>query len=115
MIDFDRVCRRVERAVGSSAAFVAALAVVVLWAAMGPLFGWSDTWQLVINTGTTIVTFLMVFLIQNAQSRDTLALHTKLDELILVTGAARNRLILAEEIDREELTRLRQGLQDEAR
>src|SRR4051794_28489345 len=111
MIDFDRICRSVERAVGSPPAFIAALAVVVLWAATGPLFGWSDTWQLVINTGTTIVTFLMVFLIQNAQSRDVLALHTKLDELILVTAAARNQVILAEEIDREELTRLRQGLQ----
>lgn len=114
-MSFDRLSRSVERAVGSPPAFIAALAVVVLWAASGPLFRWSDTWQLVINTGTTIVTFLMVFLIQNAQTRDTLALHTKLDELILVTGAARNRLILAEEIDREELTRLRQDLQDEAR
>jgi len=111
---FESLARKVERWVGSPWAFVVACAVVLLWAATGPLFGWSDTWQLVINTGTTIITFLMVFLIQATQSRDTLALHAKLDELIRVTGAARNNLILAEELSREELDVLRHDLQRRA-
>jgi low affinity Fe/Cu permease len=76
---------------------VFAIAVVVVWAASGPLFGWSDTWQLVINTGTTIVTFLMVFVIQNTQSRDTQAMQLKLDELIRANEMARNSLIDLEE------------------
>src|SRR5215813_13689843 len=79
---FARFSRWVERQVGRSCTFVLALTVVLLWAASGPLFGWSDTWQLVINTGTTIVTFLMVFVIQNTQTRDTQAMQLKLDELI---------------------------------
>jgi low affinity Fe/Cu permease len=94
---------------------VAAVLVIVVWAATGPVFGWSDTWQLVINTGTTIVTFLMVFLIQSTQSRDTRALHLKIDELIRVTGPARNRLILAEEAGRTDLDVMRNELQDAAR
>lgn len=82
---------------GRPATFIAAVAVVLLWAASGPLFGWSDTWQLVINTGTTIVTFLMVFVIQNSQTRDTQALQLKLDELIRATETARNSLISLED------------------
>jgi len=112
---FDRLARAVEQATGSPYATGAAVLVIVVWAATGPVFGWSDTWQLVINTGTTIVTFLMVFLIQSTQSRDTRALHLKIDELIRVTGPARNRLILAEEAGRTDLDVMRNELQDAAR
>ena len=94
---FARFARWVERQVGRSSTFVLAIAVVLLWAVSGPLFGWSDTWQLVINTGTTIVTFLMVFVIQNTQSRDTQAMQLKLDELIRANEMARNSLINLEE------------------
>src|SRR5215469_4540967 len=87
---FARFARWVERQVGRSSTFVIAIAVVIVWAASGPIFGWSDTWQLVINTGTTIVTFLMVFVIQNTQTRDTQAIQLKLDELIRVSEKARN-------------------------
>jgi low affinity Fe/Cu permease len=90
---FERFARWTERQLGRSDTFALAVLSVVLWGALGPLFGWSDTWQLVINTGTTIVTFLMVFLIQNAQNRDTQALQLKLDELIRVNTAARNSLM----------------------
>jgi len=112
---FTTFARATERAVGSPWAFMLAAASVVLWAATGPLFGYSDTWQMVINTATTIVTFLMVFLIQSTQSRDTQALHLKLDELIRVTGPARNRIILAENFSQDELERLRRDLGGEAR
>jgi len=95
---FARFARWVERQVGRSSTFVLAMAVVLLWAASGPIFGWSDTWQLVINTGTTIVTFLMVFVIQNTQTRDTQAIQLKLDELIRVNERARNSLINSEEM-----------------
>src|SRR5215472_18127572 len=95
---FSRFARWVERQVGRSSTFVLAVAVVILWAVSGPLFGWSDTWQLVINTGTTIVTFLMVFVIRNTQSRDTQAMQLKLDELIRVNKIARNSLINLEEM-----------------
>ena len=111
---FDALARQVEARVGSPWAFMGALGVVVLWAVTGPLFSWSDTWQLVINTGTTIVTFIMVFLIQATQSRDTRALHIKLDELIRVSGAARNEVILAEEVSREELEALAAGVKGDA-
>jgi hypothetical protein len=87
---FARFARWVERQVGRSSTFMLAIAVVLLWAVSGPFFGWSDSWQLVINTGTTIVTFLMVFVIQNTQSRDTQAMQLKLDELIRVNEMARN-------------------------
>jgi low affinity Fe/Cu permease len=88
--------------VGGPAAFIVALVVVGVWLLSGPLFHYSDTWQLVINTGTTIVTFLMVFLIQNTQNRDSHALHLKLDELILANDRARNRLLALEDLsDRE--------------
>jgi len=100
---------------GSSWAFALATLIIIIWAATGPIFHYSDTWQLVINTGTTIVTFLMVFLIQSTQSRDTRALHLKIDELIRVTGPARNRLILAEEAGRTDLDAMRSELQDAAR
>src|SRR5439155_23809947 len=95
---FSRFARCVERQVVRSSTFVLAIAVVLLWAVSGPLFGWSDTWQLVINTGTTIVTFLMVFVIQNTQSRDTQAMQLKLDELIRVNEMARNSLTNLEEM-----------------
>lgn len=86
--------------------FFATLAIVVVWAATGPLFNYTDTWQLIINTGTTIVTFLMVFLIQNTQNRDARAIHLKLDELIRGMKGARNRLIDLEEMSEEELDNL---------
>jgi low affinity Fe/Cu permease len=95
---FARFARWVERQVGRSSTFVLAIAVVLLGAVCGPVFGWSDTWQLVINPGTTIVTFLMLFVIQNTQSRDTQAMQLKLDELIPVNETARNSLINLEEM-----------------
>jgi low affinity Fe/Cu permease len=90
---FDRFARWTEHQLGRTAAFSVASLSIVVWAATGPFFGWSDTWQLVINTGTTIVTFLMVFVIQNTQNRDMRALQLKLDELIRVNTAARNSLV----------------------
>ena len=95
---------------GKPIAFLIALAVVIVWAATGPLFVYSDTWQLVINTSTTIVTFLMVFLIQNTQNRDTMALQLKLSELILVISEAENRFATAEDLSDEELERLHEEL-----
>jgi len=104
---FSRFARWVERQVGRSATFVLAIAVVLVWAASGPIFHWSDTWQLVINTGTTIVTFLMVFVIQNTQSRDTEAMQLKLDELIRVNQIARNSLINLEEMSEADIEKLK--------
>ena len=92
--------------VGSPWAFVIAVAVIVVWAATGPIFHFSDTWQLVINTGTTIITFLMVFLIQNTQNRDAKAIHLKLDELIRSIDKARNSLVDLEDLSDDELARL---------
>jgi len=100
---FHDFAKSLAAAVGSPWVFITALAVVVLWSATGPLFHYSDTWQLVINTGTTIVTFLMVFLIQNTQNRDAKAIHLKLDELIRSVKGARNQLIDLEELSEEEL------------
>jgi low affinity Fe/Cu permease len=105
---FHRFAMATSRRVGSPWAFCLALAVVVVWGVTGPIFGFSDTWQLVINTGTTIVTFLMVFLIQNAQNRDARAMHLKLDELVHAVSKARNRLVDAEDMEEEELDRLEQ-------
>jgi low affinity Fe/Cu permease len=104
---FARFAQVVSRASGRPAAFLLAAAVVVIWAGTGPIFGFSDTWQLVINTGTTIVTFLMVFLIQNAQNRDTEALQVKIDELIRVTQGAHTALLDLEELEDRELDRIR--------
>ncbi len=100
---FDRFASGVTRATGTPAAFMIALAVIVVWGATGPIFGFSDTWQLVINTGTTIVTFLMVFVIQQSQNKDTLAVHLKLNELIASNEQASNRLVDIEDLSPEEL------------
>ena len=108
-MNFDRLAQTVARGAGRPMTFVAAVLLVVAWAASGPVFGYSDTWQLVINTGTTIVTFLMVFLIQNTQNRDTDALQVKLDELIRVTKDARLALLNLEEMDADELARIKAG------
>lgn len=98
--------RKTSAVLGSAWAFCAAILIIVIWAATGPMFHFSDTWQLIINTGTTIVTFLMVFLIQNTQNRDAKAAHLKLDEIIRALGKARNELIDLEELSDEELGKL---------
>ncbi|MBS2014383.1 MAG: low affinity iron permease family protein [Deltaproteobacteria bacterium] len=103
---FRRIASHTAHGVGSPWAFVLAVGIVATWGLTGPIFHFSDTWQLVINTGTTIVTFLMVFLIQNTQNRDSHALHLKLDELIRATAKARNQLLEAEELTDEELEEL---------
>jgi low affinity Fe/Cu permease len=103
---FRLLAHRTSLLVGSAYAFGVAILVVLVWALSGPLFGFSDTWQLVINTGTTIVTFLMVFLIQNTQNRDSRAVHLKLDELILYTRNANNELVNTENFTDEQLERL---------
>ncbi len=115
---FARFANEASRAVGSGAAFGAAIAVVLIWSLSGPLFQYSDTWQLVINTGTTIVTFLMVFLIQNTQNRDSAATQLKLDELIRSTRGAHNALLDLEKLSSKDLEALRllyQKLADQAR
>lgn len=96
----------ISRIVGSSWAFALAVALVVVWGATGPAFHYSDAWQLTINTGTTIITFLMVFLIQHTQNRDAQVMHLKLDELIRAVGRARNELVDMEDLSDEELRRL---------
>jgi len=98
----------VSHVTGRPIAFLLAFASIVVWGLTGPLFGYSDTWQLVINTATTIITFLMVFVIQNTQNRDTAAMHIKIDELIRVTQKARNVLLDLEEVDDATLEKLRQ-------
>jgi low affinity Fe/Cu permease len=104
---FTRFAKWTSHMAGQAAAFVIAVATLLLWAVSGPLFGFSDTWQLIINTGTTIVTFLMVFLIQNTQNRDSEALHVKLDELIRATKAASNALLDIEDLEEKDLDKIR--------
>lgn len=111
---FDKAAQWTAKQCGKAHTFVAAIVVVILWGVSGPLFGFSDTWQLVINTGTTIVTFLMVFLIQNTQNRDTEALQLKLDELIRVSADARNRLINVEDLTEEEMDKVKKDLTEAA-
>jgi low affinity Fe/Cu permease len=105
---FGVFARKTSAVLGSAWAFVLAIIVIVVWALTGPTFHYSDTWQLIINTGTTIVTFLMVFLIQNTQNRDAKAMHLKLDELIRALGPARNKLVDLEKLSDDELKMLEQ-------
>src|SRR5262249_11461169 len=112
---FTRFATAASRATGKPVTFVIAVVVVTLWAVTGPLFGFSDTWQLVITTATTIITFLMVFLIQNTQNRDAEAMHIKLDELIRAVEGAENSLLDLEELEDEELDRIRSRYEELAR
>jgi low affinity Fe/Cu permease len=109
---FRKFSQHTSEIVGSPWAFLLAALSVVIWLVTGPLFGFSDTWQLVINTGTTIVTFLMVFLIQNTQNRDAKAMHLKLDELIYSNAKARNALIDLEDLNDEEILEIQKTFQD---
>ena len=109
---FTRFAKWAARATGKPGTFIAAAGIIVLWALSGPIFDFSDTWQLVINTGTTIITFLMVFLIQNTQNRDTEAMQIKLDELIRAVGSAQNTVLDLEEMDESELDRIRAQYQE---
>jgi low affinity Fe/Cu permease len=109
---FDRVAKRIAHLTGYPATFAVACLVIVVWGALGPALGYSDTWQLVINTSTTIVTFLMVFLIQNTQNRDSEALHLKIDELLRALDAADTRLVDLEERSEQELEQLRRRYKD---
>ena len=104
---FDRFAKRASRTAGHPATFAAAVIIILVWATSGPLFGFSNTWQLVINTGTTIITFLMVFLIQNTQNRDGIAVQLKLDELIRTIDGAHNGFLDLEELSDEDLARIR--------
>jgi low affinity Fe/Cu permease len=104
---FRKFAQAASHAVGSPWAFIIAALIIVVWGVTGPLFGYSDTWQLVINTGTTIITFLMVFLIQNTQNRDAKAFHLKLDELLKGTKGARTSLVDLEDLSDEELDDLK--------
>ncbi|MDT3401705.1 low affinity iron permease family protein [Mucilaginibacter terrae] len=103
---FERFANWATAATGSSAAFIGAALVVVVWAASGPIFNYSETWQLVINTGTTIITFLMVFLIQKAQNKDSRAVHMKLNELIAAMQGASNQMVNIEELSEKELEQI---------
>lgn len=105
---FTRVAQVVATWTGKPVTFFAAIVLIVLWGASGPVFGFNDTWQLVINTSTTIITFLMVFIIQNSQNRDTAAMQIKLDELIIRLEGAREELLDLEEMDEKDLTSIRE-------
>jgi low affinity Fe/Cu permease len=103
---FSKLAQQASAILGKSIAFAAACGVIIVWAATGPFFGYSDTWQLIVNTSTTIITFLMVFLVQNTQNRDARALHLKLDELLRSVKPARNQLIDLENCTDEEINRI---------
>ena len=103
---FETFATKATRATGSNMAFTIACSIIILWLASGPIFDFSDTWQLVINTGTTIITFLMVFLIQKTQNKDALALQIKLNELVAASAHASNRIVSVEDLSEEELIRL---------
>ena len=105
---FDNLSARITKITGSSWSFLVALIFILVWAFSGPLFHFSDTWQLIINTGTSVITFLMVFVIQQSQNKDTIALQLKLNELIAANSKASNRLIDVEDLTEEELRRLKQ-------
>jgi low affinity Fe/Cu permease len=109
---FSRFAKLTARVTGKPVTFMVAVSIVVLWGVTGPIFGFSDTWQLVINTGTTIITFLMVFLIQNTQNRDSEAMQVKLDELIRATRGAQNALLDLEELEEDELDRIKAGYEE---
>src|SRR4051812_25890789 len=104
---FDRLAKKTAAQAGRASTFALAAGVIVIWAICGPIFGFSDTWQLIINTGTTIITFLMVFLIQNTQNRDSAAMQIKLDELIRAVEGAHNGLLDLEEMTEDDLTKMR--------
>ena len=110
---FAHIASRIATAAGEPLAFIVALGIIIVWGVTGPLFHWSDTWQLVINTGTTIVTFLMVFLIQNAQNRDAAAIQAKLDEVIRAVEGARNQFIGIEHLTEHELEAIRGEIEAE--
>ena len=105
---FTHIAEAVSHATGHAVAFIICCVIVIIWAATGPVFGFSDTWQLIINTGTTIVTFLMVFLIQSTQNRDAEAVQVKLDEIIRAIGNAKNELLDLEELEEKELDEIRE-------
>ena len=110
---FTSLAGRISSIAGQPVAFVIALAIIIIWGLTGPLFGYSDTWQLVINTGTTIITFLMVFLIQNSQNRDAAAMQAKLDELIRAVKTARNEFIGIEHRTDREIEAIRRAIETE--
>ena len=112
---FNTIAKKAAHAAGTPWVFCTALGIVILWGASGPLFGFNDTWQLVINTSTTIITFLMVFLIQNTQNRDAEAMQIKLDELIRAAHDAQNSLLDLEELEPEDLERIRARYTDLAK
>jgi len=112
---FNLVAKNASYAAGTPWTFLGAVSIVLIWALTGPVFKFNDTWQLVINTGTTIITFLMVFLIQHSQNADTAAIQIKLDELIRVTAEANNELLDLEELDEERLEEIRRTYEQMAR
>lgn len=112
---FTAVANRVSSWAGRPMTFISAISIIVIWAVSGPIFGWSDTWQLIVNTGTTVVTFLMVFLIQNSQNRDAAAMQAKLDELLRSIDTAREGFVGIEHMTDEHIEQLRAALEREVR